>query len=268
MARLWRLPALVVLLVGGLLTEAVLFPLAGQAFRRAAIRRWSRLLVAACGLTLKVDPALAAVAGEVREAGEAGAEGRLIVANHASWLDIFAINAVAPAAFVAGAEIRRWPVIGLLVAMAGTVFIERGRRRAVHQVIATLRERMGAGWPGAVFPEAMTTDGRAVLPFHANLIEAACLDERDVLAVAIAYRNGDGAWPDAVVWVGETTFLLNLWAIIGARGLSVELVLGATIATAGRSRHDVAREARDVISRRLALPLADSAPGTAHPIRA
>ena len=256
MARLWRLPALIVLLVGGLLTEALLFPLAGRAFRRAAIRCWSRLLVAACGLTLKVDPAVSA------------AKGRLIVANHASWLDIFAINAAAPAAFVAGAEIRRWPVIGLLVAMAGTVFIERGRRRAVHQVIAALRDRMGAGWPGAVFPEATTTDGRAVLPFHANLIEAACLDGREVLAVALAYRDVDGGWPDAVVWVGETTFLLNLWAITGARGLSVELALGATIETAGRTRHDVAREARDVISRRLALPLADSAPGTAPPIRA
>lgn len=257
MVRLWRLPALVGLLVGGLITEALLFPLIGQAFRRRAIRGWSRMLVAACGLTLKADPALAG-----------RADGRLIVANHASWLDIFAINAVAPSAFVASADIRRWPVIGLLVAMAGTVFIERGRRRAVHEVIGTLRERMRDGWPGAVFPEATTTDGRAVLPFHANLIEAACQDGRDVLAVGLAYRDREGRWPEAVVWVGETTFLQNLWAIIGARGLSVEVGIGDTIATEGRNRHEVARDARVAISRRLALPMVDSVPGTALPIRA
>ena len=131
MSRLWRLPVLACLLVGGLAVEALAFPLAGQAFRRAAIRRWSRLLLRACGLRLAIDPAFGA--------DGAGAAGRLIVSNHVSWLDIFAINAAAPAAFVATSEIRRWPVIGLLVAMAGTVFIERGRRRAVHDVITTLR---------------------------------------------------------------------------------------------------------------------------------
>lgn len=246
------------LLIGGLLTEALVFPLASQSLRRRAIRGWSRLLIAACGLRLEVDPALT----------DAEAQGRLIVANHASWLDIFAINAVAPAAFVASAEIRRWPVLGLLVAMAGTVFIERGRRRAVHEVIGTLRDRLAAGWPGAIFPEATTTDGRAILPFHANLIEAACVDGRDVLAVALGYRDRDGRWPDAIVWVDETTFIENLWAITGARGLGVSLSLTATIPTQGRSRHEVADEARKRISHHLALPMVGKVPGTVRPIRA
>ena len=257
MARLWRLPALVVLLVGGLLTEALLFPFAGQRFRRAAIRRWSGMLVRACGLRLTVDSRLGPAA-----------EGRLIVANHVSWLDIFAINAAAPAAFVATSEIRRWPVIGLLVAMAGTVFIERARRRAVHDVIVTMRARMQAGWPAAVFPEAQTTDGQQLLPFHANLIEAACADERDVLVVALAYRTVDGQWPRQMEWVGETTFIENLWAIISARGLSVEVSLVTTLPTSGQTRHAIAAKARAAISSRLQLPLSDSAPGTAHPIRA
>ena len=100
MSRLWRLPVLACLLVGGLAVEALAFPLAGQAFRRAAIRRWSRLLLRACGLRLAIDPAFGA--------DGAGAAGRLIVSNHVSWLDIFAINAAAPAAFVATSEIRRW----------------------------------------------------------------------------------------------------------------------------------------------------------------
>ncbi len=257
MPRFWRLPALVLLVLGGLLTEVLLFPFGGQRFRRAAIQRWSGWLVRACGLRLTVDPQL----------GRA-AEGRLIVANHQSWLDIFAINAAAPAAFVATSEIRRWPVLGLLVAMAGTVFIERSRRRAVHDVIVTLRARMGAGWPAAVFPEAMTTDGQQLLPFHANLIEAACADQREVFAVAIAYRTAEAQFPPQMVWVGETTFIENLWQITGARGLTVDVSVAAILPTAGMTRHAVAAQAREAISSRLQLPLSDSAPGTALPIRA
>lgn len=257
MSRLWRLPALLALLLGGLATEALLFPMAGQAFRRRAIGIWSRALVAACGLKLSADPRLARLA-----------EGRLIVANHLSWLDIFSINAVAPAAFVATSDIRRWPVIGQLVAMAGTVFIERSRRRAVHAVIGTMRERLRAGWPVAIFPEAMTTDGTQVLPFHANLIEAACEEGVDILAVALVYSDRDGRRPEELVWIGDTTFLANLWRIIGARGLRVEVDLVRTLASTGRGRHDLASEAREVISRRLGWPLADTPPGTVRRSRA
>ena len=44
----------------------------------------------------------------------------MLVANHVSWLDIFAINSLATSAFVAKAELRRWPVAGWLAALAGT----------------------------------------------------------------------------------------------------------------------------------------------------
>ena len=188
----------------------------------------------------------------------AAADGRLIVANHVSWLDIFAINAAAPSAFVAKAEIRRWPLVGLLVAAAGTVFIERSRRHAVHQAIERLRERMHNGWPAAVFPEATTSDGRCLLPFYANLIEVACDDGVDVLVVGLRYRGPDDQWPEALTYVGDTTFMASLWRVLGARGVRVDVVLIETMTSAGRTRHELAARARVALSCRLALPLADS----------
>ena len=50
----------------------------------------------------------------------------LLVANHVSWIDIFVLNSARATSFVAKSEIRSWPVIGWLVAGAGTLFIERG----------------------------------------------------------------------------------------------------------------------------------------------
>ncbi len=37
---------------------------------------------------------------------------RLVVANHVSWLDIFALSALYPSSFIAKQEMSRWPVLG------------------------------------------------------------------------------------------------------------------------------------------------------------
>lgn len=251
MARLWRLPALVGLLLGGVLIELAVFPLLSTDRRRATIGVWSRALLAACGLRMRADTRLAELA-----------PGRMIVANHTSWLDIFAIDAVAPSAFVAKAEIRRWPVIGLLVAFAATVFIERARRHAVHDAIGQLRERIRAGYPVAVFPEATTSDGRRLLPFYGNLLEAAREEGAEVLVVGLRYTARGGDPSSDVEYIDDQTFIGSLWRIIGASGQCVELIHVTTLAIEGRTRQQLATAARLALSRRLDLPLADKAAGT------
>lgn len=252
MARFWRLPAILALLVFGILVELLAFPLCSMGRRRQAIAAWSRALLAACGIRLAADPRIATLA-----------PGRMIVANHMSWLDIFAIDAIAPAAFVAKAEIRRWPLVGLLVSLAGTVFIERARRHAVHDAIGRLRERIRDGYPVAVFPEATTSDGRRLLPFHGNLLEAARGEGAEVLVLGLRYTDGGGGHAAEVEYIDEQTFLGSLWRILGARALCVEVIHVDTIRFEGRNRQQVATEARLALSRCLALPLADRAAGTA-----
>lgn len=255
MARLWRLPLILVLGVIGILIELVIFPMLSTERRRAWIRVWSRALLLLCGLRLRADARLAGLA-----------PGRMIVANHSSWLDIFAINAVAPAAFVAKAEIRRWPVIGLLVALAGTVFIERARRHAVHDVIGQLRERIRDRYPVVVFPEATTSDGRRLLPFYGNLLEAAKEENALVLVVGLRYADSMGQRSQEAEYIDDQSFLDSLWRVTAGRGLHVEVILADTLSFEGRTRHQLAALAREALSRRLDLPLADRPAETArHP---
>ncbi|TXH61026.1 MAG: 1-acyl-sn-glycerol-3-phosphate acyltransferase [Burkholderiaceae bacterium] len=148
--RLWRLPQVIALLFGGLFTVIVLFPFWREPARRTAIRVWSRMLLAGCGLRLSECTAPGA------RPLHALPPGRLVVANHLSWLDIFAIDALCPASFVAKSEIARWPLVGTLVARAGTLFIERGRRHAVHRLIEHIERSLQAGGRVAVFPEGTT----------------------------------------------------------------------------------------------------------------
>ena len=90
----------------------------------------------------------------------------LIVANHVSWLDIFVLNTLQPARFIAKSELKRWPLVGRFATNAGTLFIDRARRHDTHKVNRHAAEVLAHGDVIAIFPEGTTTDGRDVLPFH------------------------------------------------------------------------------------------------------
>ena len=94
----------------------------------------------------------------------------LLYSTHVSWLDIFAFNSVHPVTFIAKSEISKWPIGGLLAKRSGTLFIERGKRHAVRDVIHAAVGVLKTGRCVAVFPEGTTGEGRAPLHFHSNFV--------------------------------------------------------------------------------------------------
>lgn len=184
-----------------------------------------------------------------------------MLVNHVSWLDIFVINRIAAARFVAKSEIGRWPLIGSLVSGAGTIFIERGRRRAVHQVLTTVADYLSDNELVGIFPEGTTTTGDCLLPFHSNLVQAAIIAKRPVLPVALKYSDEAGGFSEVVTFVGETTFLQSVWRICGTRRLQCDIYVGNPIATdAGASRHMLSQLAKEAISQSLGLSGPDTEP--------
>jgi 1-acyl-sn-glycerol-3-phosphate acyltransferase len=234
----WRLARLVLHLVQGLATCALVFPWAGESLRERFVRRWSRRLLRICGVHLETVPAPLAQA--------------LVVANHISWLDIFVINAASPCRFVAKAEIRAWPVLGWLVAQAGTVFIARGNRRDLRHIFKGLVDALAAHRRVAFFPEGTTGSQGRLLPFHPNLFEAALDAGAAVQPVALSYLRAGGGWHPGVEFVGEDTFGLSLRRILNAdEPIVARLVPLAPIATAGRHRRELAAQAQEAIAAAL-----------------
>lgn len=142
-----------------------------------------------------------------------------VVANHTSWLDIFALNARKRIYFVSKAEVARWPGIGWLARAIGTVFIQRDRSEVQGQ-IAVFRERLAAGHKLLFFPEGTSTDGLQVLPFKPALF-AAFFDPslRETLhmqAVTLHYRAPAGADPRFYGWWGDMDFGPHLLATLAA----------------------------------------------------
>lgn len=236
--RITRITRLALHFARGLVTVVFVFPSLDAGARRARIRRWSQHLLDVLNVELRMSGALAHPNVQV-------------VANHVSWLDIFALHAVGPVRFIAKSEIARWPLIGRLVRGVGTLFVERARRRDTHRVNREVADALSGGDIVAVFPEGTVTDGSKVLPFKASLLQPAIDAGGRVQPVAIAYRGADGERARAAAY-DDVHFIGSLWRVAGEAAMRVELTASSPIATAGRHRRDVAREAEHAIRMVLA----------------
>lgn len=141
-----------------------------------------------------------------------------VVANHSSWLDIFALNAGQRITFVAKQEVAGWAGIGWLARATGTVFVKRDRRQAQAQ-IEVFRDRLAADQKILFFPEGTSTDGRQVLPFKPTLFAAFLAPELAhmfVQAVTVRYCAGQGQDPRFYGWWGNMEFAPHLLATLAA----------------------------------------------------
>ena len=200
-------------LLHGMAVMALRFPSLDAAGRQQRIRWWSAKLVRLAGLQLSVS-------------GTPRPGATLLVANHVSWLDIAAVHAVAPQArFVSKADVLAWPLLGWLIRGAGTLFIERERKRDALRVLHQVAEALKAGDTVAVFPEGTTGDGATLLPFHANLMQAAISTGTPVQGVALRYSDPAHRFSPAAQFLGETTLLQSVWRMLSAQGLRVHVEL-------------------------------------------
>lgn len=222
----------------GLLIIALTYPWIGLSGRLWAKKYWSKILLALCGVrvTQRGTPILHG--------------GVLWVVNHISWLDIFVLNCVRATAFVAKSEIRHWPLIGWLAAGAGTIFIERASRHAVHKVGLAMQTHFAREQAVGLFPEGTTSSGFDLLPFYANLFEPARKAAVQIQPVALLYFH-QGRRSDLAAFVGEQTLLESLWQVLSSSGLSIEIHFLPTLLEAGAEnalpRVELSRLARGAI---------------------
>ena len=235
----WRLLRAVLHVLHGMLVMTR-FPQLDAAGRHERIRWWSVGLLRAVGMTVQVSGV----------APRPGAT--LVVANHVSWIDIAAIHAAAPhARFVSKADVLAWPLLGWLIKNAGTLFIERERKRDAVRVVHAMAEAMQAGDTVAVFPEGTTGAGPELLPFHANLLQAAIATATPVQPIVIRFADAAQAYSPAAVYIGETTLLQSVWRVARARGLTAHVHVMPPIATTHADRRALALHLRELMAAEL-----------------
>ncbi|MGX9350432.1 lysophospholipid acyltransferase family protein [Shimia sp. W99] len=166
--------------------------------------------------------------------GELMTERGAVVANHSSWLDIFALNARKRIYFVSKAEVAKWPGIGWLAKATGTVFINRDPKEARAQK-EVFEARLLAGHKLLFFPEGTSTDAIRVLSFKPTLFAAFFApDLRNVLhvqPVTVLYHAPKGQDARFYGWWGDMDFGPHLLHVLAARKQGrVELIYHAPVA--------------------------------------
>jgi lyso-ornithine lipid O-acyltransferase len=152
----------------------------------------------------------------------AGDGSGLTVSNHLSYLDILAYGAARPFLFVAKSEVRRWPLLGMLASLGGTIFIDRRRSLQVEQAGQQIEQGLRDGIPVLLFAEGTSSDGSSVLPFRSPLFDPAIRAGACVTPAAIRYHAEDVAEGLVTYW-GEMVFLPHLFRTLCIRGLTAEI---------------------------------------------
>jgi 1-acyl-sn-glycerol-3-phosphate acyltransferase len=176
--------------------------------------------------------------------------GVLVVGNHISWIDIYVINAWRPTPFVSKAEIRNWPVIGWLAQQLGTVFIQREKRSDAKRIMHELANRLMAGEMMCVFPEGTTTNGQQLLPFHANLFQAAVSASCPVQPVCLMYEDASGRQSTAPAYIDDMTLGDSLDMLLRGAPLTAHLYVCDALAP-GANRRLLASEAQAAVQAAL-----------------
>jgi 1-acyl-sn-glycerol-3-phosphate acyltransferase len=240
LVSVFRASRVAVHVVYGLLL-AVPYPHLDQTRQRRIIKTWSRQLLAILNIGIRTE-------GIQPANGEGGC---LVVANHVSWLDIYVLNAIHPAQFIAKSELRNWPVIGWLSIRCGTIFIERALRRNAALVNRHMSHLLKQGASIGLFPEGTTTDGKQVGHFHSALIQPAIDAGARVCPMALRYQHEDGGSGSAAAFIGDTTLLQSIWRILRCPQLNALVVYTPTLPAAGENRRMLARTAQAAIAQAL-----------------
>jgi len=248
--RFVRLAKLVAHLVRGLAIAWLRFPKLSEAGRQAEKLVWSKRLLSILSVSLHED-----------NAPDKLPDRCMLALNHISWVDIFIIDSRFPATFIAKSEIRRWPIVGWLCTLVGTLYIERGKRSAARHARQAIAAELERGTLIAVFPEGITTFGRSLERFHAALFQPAVDAGATVQPIALRYLDPLGRHTDAAGYVGDTSLLESVWSIVSTRHIVAKLSFLAPIPVRGHTRRSLAEKAEAAIAASLGVPV----PRAPHP---
>jgi 1-acyl-sn-glycerol-3-phosphate acyltransferase len=239
---------------GGMWTISRRFPRLDQPDKEKLVQAWAARMLKLMRIELRVS-GLPPAKGPI-----------LLVSNHISWLDILVLHAAGYCRFVSKADVKQWPLVGTMATAAGTLYIERESRRDAMRVVHHMAEHLRTGDVVAVFPEGTTGDGITVMPFHANLLQAAIAAEVAALPVALRFIDGrSGQTSFAPSFVGNETLVGSVWRTLSSNSLVAEVNYGEPQVAAGRGRREWAADLQQAVNR---LRTAQAAPTGPAPLRA
>ena len=152
----------------------------------------------------------------------------LLISNHLSYTDIPLLAAHLETTFVAKADLGQWPLLGRIFRLAGTIFIDRGRKRDVLRVMDSVGDQLRNGGGVVIFAEGTSGRGDEILRLKPSLLELPAKEKEPVYYATINYRTPEDcpAASDSVCWWDGTHFIVHFLRLLSLPGFEATLVFG------------------------------------------
>lgn len=150
--------------------------------------------------------------------------GRLVIANHSSYLDILINGALTKLRFAAKKEVRKYPILGAMIAPGLPIWVDRENRADSSRALEEFRRSLDIGANLLVYPEGTTTDGLGALrPFKSTVFQAVCGTAYPIQPVIIrTHVAADGFNP---AWYGNMSLLPHLFRLFSHRGWCCDIYI-------------------------------------------
>ncbi|MCH6258306.1 1-acyl-sn-glycerol-3-phosphate acyltransferase [Puniceicoccaceae bacterium K14] len=199
------------------------------------LKKWSSTLVSGMGFDIHVI-------GTPPEKG-------FVAPNHQSYMDILVLSSVTNLNFLSKSEVRKWPLIGKYTEMAGTVFIDRSRKRDVANKNDAFGRAIDESVSLTIFLEGTSTNGEEVLSYRSSLLQPMVENDWPITPVYIKYDCVGGSVADEVCWWGDAEFTPHLVNMLALPRVSATIVFGEMRTVGGRDRKELAVELREDVLR-------------------
>ena len=152
-----------------------------------------------------------------------------LVSNHLSYIEGIVASSIVPLAFIGRADLKRWPLLGVLALLSDTIFVKRNTHD-IHRELKQMVSCLKGGVNLIFFPEGTSGDGTRLMPFKASFFEAPIEAESKIVPLAIRYLyiNGqriDERNKDLVYWYGNMEFFPHLLGVLRLNNIDLEFII-------------------------------------------
>ena len=131
----------------------------------------------------------------------------VLISNHPSFCEDFAIPASFDIYPLAKAGVRDWIILGRISDYAGTIFVKRGSDDSRHEAMRSLVDGAMSGKNMVIFPEGGCKGKRIYEKFHTGAFDVAMQANIPVLPVFLHYVD-----QDTFEWT-DKTLVEKMWQI-------------------------------------------------------
>jgi 1-acyl-sn-glycerol-3-phosphate acyltransferase len=173
----------------------------------------------------------------------------ILMPNHRSYIDIFIVAALTPAAMVGKEEIKKWPFGKLGIKVTNSILVNRSEIKSLIKTMNKIKESVNNGIPVILFPEGGTYEGPLTKPFKNGSFQIAADAKISVIPMAIHYKDVNDAW------VGNDTLLRHFFSQMSKPLTKVYIRYGTPVN--GSDYKQIQKETREQIDSMLTQIIED-----------